>query len=81
VEFQTEQVPRGEAAARRIIQRTGTLIVDGIGVGLVACGLVNPLLAAFIYVAYELTFILNSTRLLPGPAGQRHVVGPFPNRA
>jgi len=30
-----------------------------------AFGLLNPLLAAFIHVASELTFILNSTRLLP----------------
>jgi len=43
----------------------GTLIVDGVGVGMAAFGLLNPLLAAFIHVASELTFILNSTRLLP----------------
>ena len=43
----------------------GTLIVDGIGVGMAAFGLLNPLLAAFIHVSYELAFILNSTRLLP----------------
>ena len=42
----------------------GTLIVDGIGIGMAAAGLLNPLLAAFIHVASELTFILNSTRLL-----------------
>jgi heavy metal translocating P-type ATPase len=42
----------------------GTLIVDTIGIGLAAAGLLNPLLAAFIHVASELTFILNSTRLL-----------------
>ena len=42
----------------------GTLIVDTIGIGLAAVGLLNPLLAAFIHVASELTFILNSTRLL-----------------
>lgn len=36
-----------------------------IGIGLAAVGLLNPLLAAFIHVASELTFILNSTRLLP----------------
>jgi Cd2+/Zn2+-exporting ATPase/Cu+-exporting ATPase len=42
-----------------------TLIVDGVGVGLAAFGLLNPLLAAFIHVASELTFILNSARLLP----------------
>jgi P-type Cu+ transporter len=43
----------------------GTLIVDAIGIGLAAAGLLNPLFAAFIHVASELTFILNSTRLLP----------------
>jgi Cd2+/Zn2+-exporting ATPase/Cu+-exporting ATPase len=43
----------------------GTIIVDTIGVGLAAFGLLNPLLAAFIHVASELTFILNSARLLP----------------
>jgi len=44
---------------------TGTLLVDGIGVGLAACGFLNPLLAAFIHVTSELAFILNSARLLP----------------
>ncbi|HEV3060407.1 MAG TPA: cation-translocating P-type ATPase [Vicinamibacterales bacterium] len=46
----------------------GTLVVDAVGVGLAAVGLLNPLLAAFIHVASELTFILNSARLLPGRA-------------
>jgi heavy metal translocating P-type ATPase len=52
---------------RRIIFQNfyGTLTVDTIGIGLAAVGLLNPLLAAFIHVASELTFILNSTRLLP----------------
>lgn len=52
---------------RRIIMTnfTGTLLVDGIGVGLAAFGLLNPLLAAFIHVTSELAFILNSARLLP----------------
>jgi heavy metal translocating P-type ATPase len=52
---------------RRIILQNfyGTLIVDTIGIMLAACGLLNPLLATFIHVASELTFILNSTRLLP----------------
>jgi heavy metal translocating P-type ATPase len=45
---------------------TGTILVDACGIGLAACGFLNPLLAAFIHVASELTFILNSTRLLPG---------------
>ncbi len=44
----------------------GTLLVDGVGVLLAALNLLNPLLAAFIHVASELAFILNSTRLLPG---------------
>ncbi|HTU23582.1 MAG TPA: cation-translocating P-type ATPase [Gemmataceae bacterium] len=43
----------------------GTLLVDGVGVGLAAFGFLNPLLAAFIHVSSELAFILNSTRLLP----------------
>jgi heavy metal translocating P-type ATPase len=43
----------------------GTLIVDTIGIVLAAAGVLNPLLAAFIHVTSELTFILNSTRLLP----------------
>lgn len=43
----------------------GTLVVDGVGVGLAAFGFLNPLLAAFIHVASELAFILNSARLLP----------------
>ncbi len=51
---------------RRIIFQNfyGTLIVDTIGIGLAAAGVLNPLLAAFIHVASELIFILNSTRLL-----------------
>jgi Cd2+/Zn2+-exporting ATPase/Cu+-exporting ATPase len=52
---------------RRIIMTNfaGTLAVDGIGVGLAAFGLLNPLLAALIHVVSELIFILNSARLLP----------------
>jgi heavy metal translocating P-type ATPase len=52
----------------------GTLIVDAIGIGLAAAGMLNPLLAAFIHVASELTFILNSTRLLP-PREKENVSG------
>ena len=53
---------------RRIILQNfaGTLFVDGAGILLAALGQLNPVLAAFIHVASELTFILNSTRLLPG---------------
>jgi heavy metal translocating P-type ATPase len=42
----------------------GTLIVDGIGVGMAAMGLLNPVLAALIHVTSEMAFILNSARLL-----------------
>jgi heavy metal translocating P-type ATPase len=52
---------------RRIIwvNFVGTIGVDALGIGLAAFGLLNPLFAAFIHVASELTFILNSARLLP----------------
>jgi heavy metal translocating P-type ATPase len=61
---ETVQVARN---CRRIILQNfyGTLIVDTIGIGLAAVGLLNPLLATFIHVTSELAFILNSTRLLP----------------
>jgi Cd2+/Zn2+-exporting ATPase/Cu+-exporting ATPase len=45
----------------------GTLAVDAVGMALAAFGFLNPLFAAFIHVTSELTFILNSTRLLPSP--------------
>jgi len=56
---------------RRIIWTNfaGTIGVDTVGVALAAFGLLNPLLAAFIHVASELAFILNSARLLPALAG------------
>ena len=51
---------------RTIMQNfVGTLVVDSVGVGLAAFGFLNPLLAAFIHVSSEMTFILNSARLLP----------------
>jgi cation transport ATPase len=49
----------------------GTLAVDSVGVGLAAFGLLSPLLAAFIHVASEMAFILNSARLLPAASGDR----------
>jgi P-type Cu+ transporter len=54
---------------RRIIwfNFAGTIGVDALGIGLAAFGLLNPLVAAFIHVASEFAFILNSARLLPGP--------------
>ena len=56
---------------RRIIWTNfaGTIGVDTVGIALAAFGLLNPLLAAFIHVASELAFILNSARLLPALAG------------
>jgi heavy metal translocating P-type ATPase len=57
---------------RTIMQNfAGTLVVDSIGVGLAAFGFLNPLLAAFIHVSSEMTFILNSARLLP-PISSAH---------
>jgi P-type Cu+ transporter len=52
---------------RRIIWQNfaGTIVVDVVGITLAAVGILNPLMAAFIHVASELTFILNSARLLP----------------
>jgi Cd2+/Zn2+-exporting ATPase/Cu+-exporting ATPase len=66
---------------RRIIWQNfiGTVVVDAVGVGLAAFGLLNPLFAAFIHVASEMAFILNSTRLLPSRVGGQsanHQVGP-----
>jgi Cd2+/Zn2+-exporting ATPase/Cu+-exporting ATPase len=43
----------------------GTIAVDLVGMALASVGLLGPLLAAFIHVASEMTFILNSARLLP----------------
>jgi heavy metal translocating P-type ATPase len=59
------------AIARRcraiiMVNFTGTLAVDGLGVGLAAFGYLNPVVAALIHVASELLFILNSARLLRG---------------
>jgi len=42
----------------------GTLGVETVGIILASVGLLNPLLAAFIHVTSELTFIVNSTRLV-----------------
>ncbi|MCZ8373929.1 MAG: cation-translocating P-type ATPase [Beijerinckiaceae bacterium] len=55
----------------------GTLLVDAIGIGLAAFGLLDPLLAAGIHVGSELAFILNSARLLAlnaGPSWQAHPI-------
>ena len=43
----------------------GTIAVDTAGIALAAAGALNPTLAAFIHVASEMIFILNSARLLP----------------
>lgn len=57
---------------RRVIMTNfyGTLAVDTVGMGLAAVGMLNPLLAAFIHVASEMTFILNSARLIPALSRQ-----------
>jgi P-type Cu+ transporter len=58
---------------RRIIWANfaGTIGVDTLGIALASMGLLDPLLAAFIHVASELTFILNSARLLPAAGARR----------
>jgi len=66
---------------RRIIfaNFAGTIGVDALGIALAAFGLLNPLVAAFIHVASELAFILNSARLLPprAPGGRDHSLHPI----
>lgn len=62
---------------RTILQNfVGTLVVDSIGVGMAAFGLLNPLLAAFIHVSSELVFILNSARLVPPASLAKAFGGP-----
>ena len=53
----------------------GTIAVDTLGIILAGLGFLNPLIAAFIHVASEMAFILNSARLLPGQA-RLEQVGP-----
>src|SRR3984957_18145990 len=74
-----ETVRIAQRCHRTIMQNfVGTLVVDTIGVGLAAFGLLNPLLAAFIHVSSEMTFILNSARLLPPiPSANKLVRGLF----
>src|SRR5229473_5285705 len=58
-----------------LVKFTETLAIDALGILLAAFGFLNPLLAAFIHVASEMTFILNSARLLPAAnrdAGKVH---------
>jgi P-type Cu+ transporter len=54
----------------------GTLAVDALGIVLAACGLLGPLLAAFIHVSSEMTFILNSARLLPRRSHRSETLNP-----
>jgi heavy metal translocating P-type ATPase len=74
-----ETIRTARRCHRTIMQNfTGTLVVDTIGVGLAAFGFLNPLLAAFIHVSSEMTFILNSARLLPTvPSANKLVRGLF----
>ena len=63
---------------RRIIWANfaGTIGVDLVGIGLAAFGVLNPLMAAFIHVASELAFILNSARLLPSRRDAQDATSP-----
>jgi cation transport ATPase len=47
----------------------GTLSVDGLGFILAATGNLNPLFAAFIHIASELIFMVNSARLIIDRSG------------
>lgn len=60
-------------ACRRIIIQNfyGTLLVDSVGITLAALGYLTPPLAAFVHVASELAFILNSARMLPQAGTER----------
>ena len=42
----------------------GTLVVDSVGIGLAAAGILTPVMAALIHVSSELLFVLNSARLI-----------------
>ena len=42
----------------------GTLAIDAVGIAFAAVGFLTPIVAAFVHVASELAFILNSARLL-----------------
>jgi Cd2+/Zn2+-exporting ATPase/Cu+-exporting ATPase len=71
-----ETVRIARRCRRTIMQNfSGTLVVDSIGVGLAAFGFLNPLLAAFIHVSSEMTFILNSATLLPPISASKKLVG------
>jgi Cd2+/Zn2+-exporting ATPase/Cu+-exporting ATPase len=63
---------------RRVIRFNfaGTLLVDGLGVGLAAVGMLSPLFAAFVHVSSEFAFILNSARLLPAVSSARPAPAP-----
>ena len=60
-----ETVRLARRCRRTIMQNfTGTLVVDGIGIGLAVWGMLSPVLAALVHVTSELAFILNSARLV-----------------
>lgn len=56
--------------ARRtiMVNFVGTLVVDAVGMGLAAVGMLGPVAAAVVHVGSESAFILNSARLVPGRA-------------
>jgi heavy metal translocating P-type ATPase len=57
----------------------GTLSVDGIGFVLAATGQLNPLIAAFIHIASELVFMVNSARLIIENDGLTNLAVPAAN--
>jgi P-type E1-E2 ATPase len=51
----------------------GTILIDIVGIGLAAAGVLSPVMAAVIHVGSELLFLLNSARLVPRGAAMPNV--------
>jgi Cd2+/Zn2+-exporting ATPase/Cu+-exporting ATPase len=61
---------------QRVIMQNfgGTVVVDVIGMGLAAAGILTPITAAVVHVTSELLFILNAARLVPRRTSRSDVV-------
>lgn len=65
-------------STRRIIRQNfaGTIVIDLVGIALAGAGLLGPAPAAFVHVASEMAFILNSARMLPRGANAKPILEP-----
>ena len=54
-----------------MVNFVGTVAVDIAGMIAAGLGLLGPVAAALVHVVSESAFILNSARLVPGPARRR----------